>query len=491
MFWGLTIEPGKHYSQTVDQSFHVSMAALDTREKSGITQLLVRHEKAEFLLCTLQYGDDIPYPYLQQTLNLNLSEGSEISFYSEGKGTIHLTGYLVTDEPIMEDPGLIAEARNLLVGSDDEEDYDSDEEEEEYSDSDMESTSSQDVSCNWQDLINDFEGEDDDDSEEEEWTPESAKKSAKKAVKEKKRKSQDDSISDDMTLSAYKKKRKAAVQAETLSKMEIAADEGGNEEDDEEEEEDGDFNPVLDMEAEESDDEDDDEDDDEEDEEDYEEEEEEEKSKPSPKKKAQTPKGKEGKSPTASPQKASQKMEEAESEEKTESPLKKKKKKKKQQQEEVKEDESKEEVDLPLKNLKTNNKENIEVQKKAKPAKKEQTPAKQKIQKIKLQSGTTIEDLKTGEGKLAKPGKKVFMYYRGVLASNQKEFDSKLSGKPFMFGLGKGEVIKGWDAGIIGMKVGGKRRLTVPPSQAYGSQRIGPIPPNSTLIFDVELKAVR
>nr|XP_054756689.1 39 kDa FK506-binding nuclear protein-like [Lytechinus pictus] len=83
------------------------------------------------------------------------------------------------------------------------------------------------------------------------------------------------------------------------------------------------------------------------------------------------------------------------------------------------------------------------------------------------------------------------MYYRGVLASNQKEFDSQLSGKPFMFGLGKGEVIKGWDAGIIGMKVGGKRRLTVPPSQAYGSQRIGPIPPNSTLVFDVELKAVR
>lgn len=481
MFWGLTIEPGKHYSQTVDQSFHVSMAALESREKTGTTQLLVRHEKAEFLLCTLQYGDDIPYPCLQQTLELNLSEGSEISFYSEGKGTIHLTGYLVTDEPLLEeDPELVAEANSLLVGSDEEEDFDSEEEDddeeddEEYTDSDMESTSSQDASCNWQQLINEFDGEDDDDSEEEEWTPESAKKSAKKAGQEKKRKSQDDSVSDDLSLSAYKKKRKAAVQAETLSKMEIATDEGG------EEEEDGDFNPVEENDS----------DDDEEDEEEYEEDEEEveeEKPKSSPKKKAQTPKGKAEKSSAASPQKVIKKTEDAESEaqEKTESPLKKKKKKKKQQ---VKQDEETKEGELPLKNLKTNNKENI-VQQKDKPAKKVQTPAKPK--KIKLQSGTTIEDLKVGEGKLAKPGKKVFMYYRGVLANNQKEFDSQLSGKPFMFGLGKGEVIQGWDAGIIGMKVGGKRRLTVPPSQGYGSQRTGPIPPNSTLIFDVELKSVR
>ncbi|XP_030832141.1 peptidyl-prolyl cis-trans isomerase FKBP15-3 isoform X5 [Strongylocentrotus purpuratus] len=253
--------------------------------------------------------------------------------------------------------------------------------------------------------------------------------------------------------------------------MEIATDEGG------EEEEDGDFNPVEENDS----------DDDEEDEEEYEEDEEEveeEKPKSSPKKKAQTPKGKAEKSPAASPQKVIKKTEDADSEaqEKTESPLKKKKKKKKQQDEETKEGE------LPLKNLKTNNKENI-VQQKEKPAKKAQTPAKPK--KIKLQTGTTIEDLKVGEGKLAKPGKKVFMYYRGVLANNQKEFDSQLSGKPFMFGLGKGEVIQGWDAGIIGMKVGGKRRLTVPPSQGYGSQRTGPIPPNSTLIFDVELKSVR
>ncbi|XP_030832140.1 peptidyl-prolyl cis-trans isomerase FKBP15-3 isoform X4 [Strongylocentrotus purpuratus] len=254
--------------------------------------------------------------------------------------------------------------------------------------------------------------------------------------------------------------------------MEIATDEGG------EEEEDGDFNPVEENDS----------DDDEEDEEEYEEDEEEveeEKPKSSPKKKAQTPKGKAEKSPAASPQKVIKKTEDADSEaqEKTESPLKKKKKKKKQQQ-----DEETKEGELPLKNLKTNNKENI-VQQKEKPAKKAQTPAKPK--KIKLQTGTTIEDLKVGEGKLAKPGKKVFMYYRGVLANNQKEFDSQLSGKPFMFGLGKGEVIQGWDAGIIGMKVGGKRRLTVPPSQGYGSQRTGPIPPNSTLIFDVELKSVR
>ena len=114
-----------------------------------------------------------------------------------------------------------------------------------------------------------------------------------------------------------------------------------------------------------------------------------------------------------------------------------------------------------------------------------------KTPKRTLKGGLMVEDLKTGNGPEAKKGKMVGMYYDGKLKSNQKRFDATLNGKPFKFRLGSGEVIKGWDVGIEGMKVGGKRRLTVPPQLAYGTQGAPPdIPPNATLIFDVECKAV-
>ena len=85
----------------------------------------------------------------------------------------------------------------------------------------------------------------------------------------------------------------------------------------------------------------------------------------------------------------------------------------------------------------------------------------------------------------------VGMFYEGKLKSNGKTFDKNLGGKPFKFRLGAGEVIKGWDVGLDGIKVGGKRRLTIPASFAYGKQGAAPeIPPNATLVFDVECKAV-
>ena len=78
---------------------------------------------------------------------------------------------------------------------------------------------------------------------------------------------------------------------------------------------------------------------------------------------------------------------------------------------------------------------------------------------------------------------------KGRLQANNKKFDSCLSGAPFKFKLGKGEVIKGWDLGVLGIKVGGKRRLTIPPKLAYGQNGAPPdIPPNSTLIFEIECK---
>jgi len=125
---------------------------------------------------------------------------------------------------------------------------------------------------------------------------------------------------------------------------------------------------------------------------------------------------------------------------------------------------------------------------KATPAK--ATPAKATPKKSTVSGGTIIEDLKVGNGPEAKPGKMVGVYYKGVLQKNNKQFDSCQNGKPFRFRLGKSEVIKGWDNGLAGMKVGGKRKITVPASQGYGNRSNGPIPANSVLVFDVELKSV-
>lgn len=108
-------------------------------------------------------------------------------------------------------------------------------------------------------------------------------------------------------------------------------------------------------------------------------------------------------------------------------------------------------------------------------------------------SGLQYWDLKEGSGAAASAGKTVSVHYTGWLASNGKKFDSSVDrGQPFMFQLGAGQVIKGWDEGVSGMKVGGKRQLRIPPELGYGSRGAGGvIPPNATLIFDVELLAVK
>ncbi|KAG8239331.1 hypothetical protein J437_LFUL019025 [Ladona fulva] len=108
-----------------------------------------------------------------------------------------------------------------------------------------------------------------------------------------------------------------------------------------------------------------------------------------------------------------------------------------------------------------------------------------------LQGGVAIEDLKIGNGPVAKPGRMVSVYYIGRLKQNNKSFDSTQQGPGFKFRLGSNEVIKGWDLGVAGMKVGGKRKIVCPPHMAYGSKGSPPvIPPNSTLVFEVELKGV-
>ena len=99
-----------------------------------------------------------------------------------------------------------------------------------------------------------------------------------------------------------------------------------------------------------------------------------------------------------------------------------------------------------------------------------------------------IEDLKVGEGSEVVKYNIVTVNYTGWLTDGTK-FDSSLNPgrSPFRFTVGGGQVIKGWDEGLLGMKVGGKRKLTIPPSMGYGNQDMGVIPPNSTLVFEIDL----
>lgn len=101
------------------------------------------------------------------------------------------------------------------------------------------------------------------------------------------------------------------------------------------------------------------------------------------------------------------------------------------------------------------------------------------------------EDLKVGSGTEAKAGNKVTVHYTGWLTNNTKFDSSKDRGQPFTFQLGSGSVIAGWEKGVAGMKVGGVRKLTIPPDMGYGSRGVGSIPPNSVLVFEVELLDVK
>ena len=113
-------------------------------------------------------------------------------------------------------------------------------------------------------------------------------------------------------------------------------------------------------------------------------------------------------------------------------------------------------------------------------------------QEVTTESGLKYRDVAVGNGREAALGDTATVHYTGWLIDGKK-FDSSVDRKePFSFRVGAGQVIKGWDEGVAGMKIGGKRKLTIPPQLGYGSRGAGGvIPPNATLIFDVELLGLR
>ena len=111
---------------------------------------------------------------------------------------------------------------------------------------------------------------------------------------------------------------------------------------------------------------------------------------------------------------------------------------------------------------------------------------------VTTKSGLKYVDLVIGKGPMPSVGQTISVLYTGRL-TNGTIFDStsNRNNEPFETPIGVGQVIKGWDEGMLGMRVGGKRRLTIPPALGYGAEAQGPIPPNSTLIFDVQLLGVK
>lgn len=490
MFWGVTIESGKRYSQIVESSYHLSMAALEPNCKEATNKfvsVMIEHGKTEFLLCTLEYDRIMQVP-----LDLLFIEGEEVSFFLNGEGVVHLTGYVTDNED---------KTAELTSDQSSEESENLSDEESELSDQDPDNTCSKLMAL-------DSESE----STGEEWTPEKAlSKKRKKLLTrsnipklqslEEKKPQKPDKESKSFSITESVEKSKQKTNQTNKKNISVSSDS----ESDEEMEEDDEEEEVVDEDEEEEEESEDEDDESEEDTDD-------DKNKSSasllkkkkigskdasivsPKQTLTPSEFKKGLNKTPSQNEsrssntnASKSIETPASKKKQETSFKRK---------------SNENLQTPSGNKACHTPKTInEVpassssgkKKRKRSLKKDENSSfsessKKDTPSMKLQGGIKITDIKQGNGPQAKKGRFVHVCYVGRLNSGV-EFDSAKD-RPFSFRLGCGEVIKGLDTGIEGMKVGGKRKVVVPPVLGYGNKKVGPIPPNSTLQFEVELKAV-
>nr|XP_034833397.1 46 kDa FK506-binding nuclear protein isoform X2 [Maniola hyperantus] len=421
MFWGLIMEPNKRYTQVVEKPFHISQAAMDiSTGDNDACQVMVVVDGKNFLVCTLQKNKCIQVP-----LDLYFKTGDSISFLTNGKCNVHLTGYL--DPEFEEEP--------------------SDEEEGEEEEDEEEEAPTLVPTKNKRKLDNAVEG-----------NVNKKAKHDKKATK--KEVAADSSDSDEDGVDPLQKfldgedidtdenddtfNVNSSADADSDSDEEESVDEEAGEEGDEDEEEEDDSD----------------------------------------------------KANTTLETSTEEKVSETKLSKSQKRRLKKRLQKEKQEQKEPQVNGvEKAKKEKPAEQQKAK-KEKGDAKKEKGDAKKEKGDAtkdtQEKKEKKSLSGGVFIEDLKVGTGPVAKPGKVVMVYYEGKLKQNNKMFDNCQKGPGFKFKLGAKEVISGWDVGVAGMKVGGKRRILCPPAMAYGAKGSPPvIPPNSTLVFEVELKNVK
>ncbi|XP_068622591.1 46 kDa FK506-binding nuclear protein [Battus philenor] len=403
MFWGLIMEPNKRYTQMVEKPFHISQAAMDiSTGDNDACQVMVVVDGKNFLVCTLQKNRCIQVP-----LDLYFKVGDSVSFLTNGKCNVHLTGYL--DPEFEEEP------------SDDEEEAEEEEEEE---------VPALVPAKNKRKLENNAEPT-------ASKKPKQDKKAAKKAA------AADDSTESDEEVDNLRK---------FLDGEDIDTDEN-----------DDSFKVNTSTEGVDSEEDSDDEDEEEE----------------------------EGENEKSSSEEADTTLDTSKDDSKVDvsklSKSQKRRLKKKLQQQgkepQVNGVEKQKKPEAPQKG----EKKKAEGKKDA-----QEQKAVDKKEKKTLSGGVIIEDLKVGSGAIAKPGKVVTVYYEGRMKQNNKMFDNCLKGPGFKFKVGAKDVISGWDVGVAGMKVGGKRKIICPPAMAYGAKGSPPsIPPNSTLVFEVELKNVK
>jgi len=489
MFWGVIIKPDKRYEQTVEDPFHISKACIEpTTGKGNITSVYVECNDEEFIVCNL--NDKI----LNESLDLNFNAGDKIVFKTAGTGIVHLTGYNI------QDPG------EEPLGFGDEDDYSSEDEAAEVEEipalvngKKRKAGASGDEATPATKKRNERKAaiemakkiantikkadNDDDESDDEDYEDVEGEGEDEEGEEEEDSSDEEETEADDTLDESGVIRRGLSILEST---MEGDTTVGDSTLDTSEIDTSAMDTSAMDTSAADT------------------------PAKPIPVKaeKAKTPAKAEKAEKAKTPAKA-EKAEKAKTPAKAEKPEKEVNDKEnettnkpaeetaeltKSQKKKKKKKEGKGE-DSPVKPVaETKTEEVVETKTETKTPKKEATEAKKtpaKTPKRTLKGGIQLEDLKVGNGPEATGKKMIGMYYEGKLKSNNKVFDSCLKGKPFKFRLGAGEVIKGWDVGIEGMKVGGKRRLTIPPQMAYGAKGAPPdIPANSHLVFEVECKAV-